>query len=167
MGINNIRLSPSLLAALYPDSLVLEKIQENQFPAPTVYRYLGNHLRKISFLVHYSDAVFLPDDQLEFLGRMLSPCHLGIADVSVLNTAGNPVEILELSRQLRPETLFICGIDPASLGIQDQLKPFTVTTLLGISMLLLPSLNRINQETTEARQYKKQLWLCLQKLFSL
>ncbi len=76
MGINNINLSPELLAGLYPDSLVLEKdpepltreiipekqgLKNNPF-VPTgnnremqfsgTYRFLGNNLRKISFVVH-------------------------------------------------------------------------------------------------------------------
>lgn len=167
MGINNIRLSPSLLSALYPDSLVMEKTPEKRIQAPAGYRFLGNNLRRISFLVHYPDFVFLPDDQLEFLGKMLSPCHLTVGDVSVLNNAIYPVEIKDLNEQLKPQTLFICGIDPASLGLRDPLKPFTITAQQGISTLLIPSLSNINQETPEGKQYKKQLWGCLQKLFSL
>ncbi len=189
MGINNINLSPELLAALYPDSLVLEKdpqqpvreiIQGKHGPThiPLVttgrnqevqlsatYRFLGNNLRKISFVVHYPDAVFLPEDQLEFLSRMLSACHCTIADISVLNAAGAPIDIQELSKQLNPEILFLCGVSAASVNIPELMEPFTITRLQGISMLLLPALNNMNQKTEEGKQLKTKLWNCLQKLF--
>ncbi len=167
MGINNIRLSPSLLAALYPDSLVMVKNQDKRIEAAAGYRFLGNNLRKISILVHYPGLVFLPDAQLEFLGKILSPCHLTIADVALLNNAVNPIKMQELQKHLKPQTVFICGINPASLGISDQLEPFTITVQHGVSTLLLPALTDINRETPEGKQYKKQLWACLQKLFKL
>jgi hypothetical protein len=165
MGINNIQLSRLQLFALYPDVLVMEKNPDGQ-PSVT-YRFLGNNLRKICFVVHYPDVVFLPEDQLEFLSKMLSACHCTIADVSVLNTAGTPVDIQELRKQLNPEMLFLCGIDPASVNLREQGEPFTITLYQGISVLFIPSLGVINQETADGKQLKTKLWNCLQKLFRL
>ena len=154
-----------MLAALYPDSLVMEKDVDGQ--SPLAYPFLGNNRRKICFLVNCPDAVFLPEDQLEFLGRMLSPCHCTLADVSVLNTFVTPVDIKQLIKQLNPEMLFLCGIDPGSVNLGKPGEDFTVTLFQGISLLLLPSLSLINQETPEGKQLKQKLWNCLQKLFGL
>jgi hypothetical protein len=167
MGINNISLSPELLAALYPDSLVMGKT-EKEAEGKEDYPFLGNHLRRISFIVSYPESVFLPDEDLEFLGKMLSACHCSIADISILNTARTPVDIGRLVRQLNPEKLFLCGISPTVLNIRAVPEdPFTITGWQGISVLLIPSFNSMNRKTEESLALKKKLWASLQKLFSL
>jgi hypothetical protein len=191
MGINNISLSPQLLAALYPESLVREKTtpaelrakrpakqgpekkpsskaaEKSAGQAPEDYRFLGENLRKICFVVSCPETVFLPDDQLEFLTRMLSACHCSMADISVLNAARIPVDINKLIQQLQPKILFLCGISPEFLNLSEPPGLFSISDFQGISTLLIPSLNEINQKTSEGTALKKELWSGLKKLFGL
>ncbi|MFI5124116.1 MAG: hypothetical protein ACHQDF_02260 [Chitinophagales bacterium] len=191
MSINNIDLSAEQLAALYPESLVMDR--ETGKPEPgskkitepekktdsktgkkagsretDVYRFLGNNLRRICFIVSYPETVFLPDEQLAFLTRMLSACHCSIADVSVLNAAHTPVDITKLITQLNPGMLFLCGIPPASLNLPEPVEPFTICRFNGISTLLIPSLTLLSQEeTADLIPIKKKLWSSLRTLFNI
>jgi hypothetical protein len=191
MSINNIGLSPELLVSLYRDSLVpdteihasgriggkipdpVEKTaaatgEKAGPPVAEAYRFLGNNLRRICFIVSYPDTVFLPDKQLAFLTKMLSACRCSIADVSVVNTAHTSVDIKKLIIQLSPETLFLCGIPPASLNLQEPVEPFTISDINGISTILIPSLTLLSQEETEDLiPIKKKLWASLRILFKI
>jgi hypothetical protein len=191
MGINNIDLSPELLLALYRDSLVRDRETGKPYPddekvpdpekktnakkggkvgpqAAEAYRFLGNNLRRICFIVSYPDTVFLPDEQLAFLTKMLSACRCSIADVSVLNTAHTAVDIKKLITQLHPETLFLCGIPPASLNVQEPVEPFTISAVNGISTILIPSLTLLSQEDgADLIPIKKKLCASLRTLFNI
>jgi hypothetical protein len=191
MSINHIDLSAEQLAALYPESLVMDREAGKPEPGSKkdtepgkktnsrpgkeasagemeVYRFLGNNLRRICFIVSYPETVFLPDEQLAFLSRMLSACHCSIADISVLNTAHMPVDISRLITQLNPEMLFLCGIPPASLNLPEPVEPFTICRFKGISTLLIPSLTLLShEETADLIPIKKKLWASLRTLFNI
>jgi hypothetical protein len=186
MGINDIKLTSELLAALYPDSLVLVPDQQQRIseempekaekkreeksekkPLAPVYRFLGNNKRRISVIVHHPEAVFLPEEDLAFLGKMFSACHCAIEDIAVLNTFTTPLEFTELKKQLNPEKLLLCDLPAASLNIPELTESFTVTSFQDVSVLMLPSLSSVNQDTAEGIQLKKKLWSSLKKLFSL
>lgn len=192
MDINQVELSSELLAALYPDSLVLEgetgktepgKARKKQYPgkkpasqtggaAPgqsaEAYHFLGNNLRRVCFIVSYPEAVFLPDDQLDFLSKMLLACGCSIADISVLNAGHSPIDINKLITQLNPEKLFLCGITPASLNLPVPMELFQISGFQGISTILIPSLTTLSQkEAAGLVPIKKKLWASLKTLFNI
>jgi hypothetical protein len=188
MSINNILLSTEMLASLYPDSLVMQAgtggpEQQARKPGQEpdsgtgkkavsrpegIYRYLGNNQRRISFIVHYPEAIFLPDDQLAFLTRMLAACHCSIADVSVLNMAHARMDIKKLISQLNPGMLFLCGVSPADLNWQGPEELFSITRFKEMTAILIPSLTTLSQkETPDLIPTKKKLWACLKILFNI
>ncbi|MDP4129903.1 MAG: hypothetical protein Q8918_04400 [Bacteroidota bacterium] len=167
MGINNITLTRELMAALYPDSLVLPTDGETVAKTPGDYRFLGKNLRKICFVVHCPDAVFLPENQLEFLSKILAACHCNMADIALLNAAVNALDFALLKKQLNPEMLFLCGVPPHALPMPETPEPFAIKNFQGISVLVLPSLITLGQDTEGVNQLKKKLWICLRKMFDL
>ena len=106
MGINHIRLSSELIAALYPESLVEgntpEPAKENvRISKPVAdkspaYHFLGENNRSICFLANYPEGDFLPDDQLEFLKKMLAACKLSLNDIALLNIARSAFNLADL-----------------------------------------------------------------------
>src|SRR5436309_179319 len=133
MGINHLRLSSELIAALYPDSLVEEnvspevkenilmqvkenvppQVKENvENPIPVTdknpsYHFLGENNRSICVLANYPQGDFLPEDQLEFLKKMLAACKLSLNDIALLNIARQAINITDVRLQLHPEILFL------------------------------------------------------------
>lgn len=167
MGINNIKLSPELVAALYPGSLVLVNGTSVVAQTPDNLRFLGKNGRKICFIVHNPETEFLPENQLEFLSKILAACHCSLNDIALLNAAGGPPSLQAIKTQLNPEMLFLCGVPPGSLNLPETLQPFSLQNIQGISVLTLPSLSVLSLQTAEAGLLKKKLWSCLQKMFGL
>ena len=103
MGLNDLNLSPNILAALYPSSLVnmdkTDAVPQPQPIQPTAaeltaepksikamdWKYLGNNQKNILIVVNYDNAVHLPDEELNFLTNMLTACKLNLGDVPVLD----------------------------------------------------------------------------------
>jgi hypothetical protein len=160
MGIDNIQLSPALIAALYPETLV-------DTTEVTVYPFLGGNLRSISFLVGYPDYDFIPDEQLHFLRRMLGACKLSLEDVAIVNTGRTPVRLEVLKKQLQPLTIFLWGVPPSSVGVKTDLPEFAISDVDGISLIPVHSPDLMSGDSAGGIELKKRLWSCLQKLFIL
>jgi hypothetical protein len=158
MGINHLQLSPELIAALYPETLVAGK---------DGYPYLGENRRSISFLMNYPDHAFLPDEQLVFLEKMLSACKCNLEDIAILNTATHPVQFTPFIKQMHPGIIFFWGIRSESVGLVTHLKDFDITPLGDISVISVPTPDIMSGNSPEGLELKQRLWACLKKLFNL
>ena len=177
MGINEIQLTPELIALLYPESLVaMEGVFNVKKPvkpanatpeAVTTYPFMGKNHRQISFLVHNPGGDFLPEDQLVFLQKMLAACKYSLDDVALLNTAKIPFDLAQWRLQLTPRIAFLWGITPASVGLKPGLPDFAVSQLDGISVVPVLSPGLMSGINPEGTEYKQRLWACLKKLFIL
>src|ERR1700751_3330394 len=77
MSLDNIQLPPALLQELYKTTLVAYNDQPVNTPgAENALSVLGNNQQKIVIVVDNKEAVFLPDDQFNFLTGILSACKL-------------------------------------------------------------------------------------------
>jgi hypothetical protein len=177
MGINNLQLSPELIAALYPESLVagndpspVKKAQKTEnpvhFPARP-YPYLGKNMRQVTFLVNYSAGDFMPDGEFIFLQKMLAACKYGMDDVALVNTAKISYDFAELRIQFQPRIIFLWGITPQSVSLKPDLPDFSISTLDGILVVPVLSPDLMTGNSPQGIEFKQRLWTCLKKLFSL
>ncbi len=177
MGINHLRLSSELIAALYPDSLVAgnepisakENVMTPKLVADKtpVYPFLGENNRSICFLANYPAEDFLPAEQLGFLKKMLTPCKLSLNDIALLNIAHVTFDLAELRMQLHPQIIFLWGIPPVSVGLKSTLPDFSISVLDGISVVPVLSPDLMSGNLPEGTEFKQRLWICLKKLFTL
>ena len=177
MGINHLQLSSELIAALYPESLVVIKeylpAKENVIsPKPVadktpVYPFLGENNRSICFLVNDPEENFLPAVQRDFLIKMLSACKLSFNDIALVNIAHIPFDLAELRVQLHPQIIFLWGISPLSVGLKSGLPDFNISEVDGISVIPVLSPGLMSGNRPEGIEFKQRLWICLKKLFTL
>ena len=78
MSLNDIRLTASLIADLYPDVLI-EQLGQKRVQRPV--NFLGRNEKNILIVSNEKDAVYLTEQQLAFLMAILEACRLGLADV--------------------------------------------------------------------------------------
>jgi hypothetical protein len=178
MGINDFSLSDEIIAALYPESLVLEKTtgERKKIPAKAEkpgttpvapYPFLGQNSRSISFLVHYPDSEFIPGEQLIFLLKILTACKCSLDDIALVNTAKTPVKMDELKRQLHPGIIFLWGQIPAFADMTKKFPDMSLSLMEGITVIPVSQAEQMGRENAEAVELKKKLWVSLKKLFSL
>lgn len=135
-------------------------------PSPTL-KFLGNHRRKITILVHSPGSPFLPDDQLTFLTKILEACRMNIGDVAILNTATTPVTIAELKQQLKPETILLFGLEPTAIRLPINFPVFRPQPYDECTYLSAPALGQLVQPSEEGRLLKSKLWVCLKTLLDV
>jgi hypothetical protein len=185
MSFQNLELTPLMVSELYRDFLVdaggsgEAAISSGQAAESAVgsgqlavgstpaVKFLGGNQKKITFIVSSPSDVFLPDADLNWLGKMLEACKLNLGDVAVVNIARTPVTVTDIKDALHPHTLIMLGTDPQAILLPMNFPPFNVHQFDGMKLLNTPSPSEMNQPTNEAKLLKSKLWVCLQKLFNL
>lgn len=186
MGLNDIELPASVLASLYPSSLVTagttgtatpEKtsVQPDAEPAslqpatPEVrtsftWKFLGNNKKAVLVVVNHRDIIHLPDDELNFLTTMLTACKLSLGDIILVNynniiEKGGPAAV----NYFKSRQVLLFGIEPADFGLAASFPEYQVQGLANVQYLYSPALSMIADD----QGAKKKLWVSLKKLFGI
>lgn len=174
MSLNNIDLPGIAIAELYKNSLLEEisgKKEQKTEAAPAEKRtkpvsvqYLGRNGKYITILVHYPSDVYLPEEQLNFLGNILKACGLNIGDIAIVNTAMRTLDAETILKELETEKLLVFRNIPL-LGLPGE--PFTIINRGTIPLLTAPALDTINTHSEDSKMLKARLWGCLKQLFDV
>jgi hypothetical protein len=177
MGINDIKLSLSLVAALYPETLV-----DGRDPVPngkpansgltnqteeSAYPFLGKNLQSICFLVSYPDDEFIPDEQLAFLMKILTACRFSLDDIALVNTKHKLVNMETLKNQFNPRIIFLWGTPSTIPGIGREFPDMIISSWHNISILPVSQAELMSRDNPEGLALKRNLWVSLKKLFNL
>jgi len=188
MSLNNIELSdlivsewygPSVLipsgrptAPVTPATVTAQPVTPPPAPPapveePAAYKFLGNHRRKVTILVDSPGAAFLPDDQLNFLTKILEACRMNIGDVAIINHHTSPVAITALRQQLQPSSILLFGIQPTAIRLPINFPVFKLQPYDQCTYLAAPPLQELVGNTADSKLLKSKLWVCLKTLFDV
>jgi hypothetical protein len=166
MSLDNIQLSDIVLQGLYNKSLYVldsHKSALTDMPVSDI-SFLGNNQKKITILVNADAAIYLPDDELNFLMGILTACKLSMADVALVNFAKNPELMYTIiTEQLKAEKVFLFGLNAASIELPLQFPHYQVQQFNNQVYLSSVSLAEMQANKEE----KMKLWNCLKKIFSI
>jgi len=179
MSLNNVKLDPFLLAEMYKDVLVEDHEPGPQHTGPypekkqplvtksgheESWKYLGDFKKKILFIVHYERAVFIPDDQLNFLTTILSACKLSLADIAILNLANAPSGIYKhIQKKFKSNVAILIGITPEKLEMPINFPDFQVQPFDSCTFLSAPGIEQMEND----KLLKSKLWVSLRKIFGV
>lgn len=188
MSLNNIELPHSMLTELYKSSLVdtgdtkpREHSTKQTAATPTTgaimaqpvdsinntptatRRFLGENKKNVLVIVSYTDAVFVPDNALQFFTTMLTACKLSLADVAIVNLAQHPASYKELINELKSKSALLFNIEPSAFGLPMNFPHFQSQSFAGCNFLYAPSLDDLEND----KVLKGKLWTSLKKLFNL
>ena len=165
MDINSIDLNASLLAGLYKDSLVEDQtkaIPNKLTTNPTEgLKFLGENRKNVLVLTNYEDAVFLPDEQLNFLTNILKACKINLGDVAIINIYNKEANYQDLKKLVNQQKALLFSIQPKQIGLPVEFPPFQVQSFDGCQYLVSPSLHELENDLA----LKGKLWTSLQRLF--
>lgn len=167
MSLNNIDLPGIVIAELYKNNLLEASEKESRKETAekkktTQVQYLGKNGKHITILVHYPSDVYLPEEQLNFLGNVLKACGLNIGDIAIVNTAMRTLDAATILKELETDKLLVFRNMPL-LNIPGE--PFTITKLGNIPVLTAPTLETINHDSEDSKLLKSKLWGCLKQMF--
>lgn len=178
MDINHIKLDNNLIADLYSNLLVENKniaetaaisindgiISKERKENFSTIKSLGENSKNILLVVTYKDSAFLPDDQLNFLTKILTACKLSLADVAIFNLhpfAGKPYN--EIISHFNSKTVLLFGLSPKDFGMPIQFPVYQVQAFNKTTFLYSPVLEQLERDPKE----KSKFWKCLKNIFSL
>ena len=166
MSLDNIQLPPTIIQTLYSKSLYdlnTDKSDSNIIHAGSI-GFLGNNQKKICLLVNAADAIYLGDEELNFLLGILTACKLSMADIALINASKKlNLTYTDISTQLKAEKIFLFGLDAQSLELPLQFPHYQIQQFNNQVYLSSASLAALQKDKAE----KMKLWNCLKKIFSL
>jgi hypothetical protein len=170
MSLDDIELPGWLVANLYKNTLIGREsvMQATQLTQGSkTMRFLGNNDKHIVLVVKVENAVFLPDNQLGFIIKMLEACKLNLADVAILNLASTDMQIELIKEQFKPEILILFGPEPSTIGLPFNTPFFQIQSHDSCRYVYAPALVQLSLDTEESKLLKGKLWMCLKLLFEL
>ena len=166
MSLDNIELPAIIIQSLYSKSLYDLKTDESGLDAIQAgsIGFLGSNQKKIALLVNSTQAIYLPDEELNFLLGILTACRLSMADIALINISKNPgLLYTDITEQLKAEKIFLFGLDAEVLALPLQFPHYQVQQFNNQVYLSSPSLSDLQKDKEE----KMKLWNCLKNIFSL
>ena len=162
MGLNDIILTPHLLADLYKDVLI--ETNTTVVPEKAPIRFLGKNERNILIIVNKDDIAFLTDEELTFLTTVLSACGLSLADVAIVNWNTVPaMNCNAIYEEVNDKQVILFDLDPHDFGLPMKFPHFQIQRYDQRVYLYAPPLPEIMNNV----ELKKQLWAALRTFFSL
>jgi hypothetical protein len=164
-SLNNLKLDPRMLEALYGHSLVdnphvVKQADTKKQRAKTeAFNYTGDNKKNITILVR-GNGDPLPEEQISFLEKMLKACKLEASDVAMVNVQNKNIAMEDLVARLKPQQVLAFGTGSGS-------ELFRMENVDGIKYLNAPSLDELMKESDSSRQLKARLWNELKSIFGL
>jgi len=167
MSLDNIQLNAALIESLYSKSLYDLKTSQSPVPADSSkseINFLGSNAKKIIMLVSSEEAIYLPDEELNFLLGILTACRLSMADIALINVLKNPKLIYtDLVEQLKAEKVFLFGLNNEILELPLTFPQYQIQKYSNQVYLSAASLPDLQKDKAE----KLKLWNCLKTIFGL
>jgi hypothetical protein len=165
-SLDNIQLSETILQGLY--SKCLYDLESDKSALTNIQNagigFLGTNQKKIAILVNTETAIYLPDEELNFLLGILTACKLSMADIALVNLAKNEhMNYSVLTDQLKAEKVFLFGLDAGTWALPLQFPHYQVQPFNNQVYLSSVSLSALQADKEE----KMKLWACLKKIFSI
>ena len=179
MDLNHIKLPAAVINELYKTALVepalntgvkeaaisAEKPVMTSTEAITPeWKSLGSNEKNILIVVSNSDAVYLPDNDLNFLTGVLGACKLSLADVAVVNRFHYPeAGYKELIAYFKSRVILLLGVEPAAMGLPINFPHYQLQAFQNNTFLFTPALEAMEKDRLE----KSKLWVSLKRLFNV
>jgi hypothetical protein len=180
------RLPNFIIAGLYKDSLVItqetntsaiqikEQINDKKInrdaalPVPVKKWFLGDNKKNIIILVKDTTAVFINDEWLATLSKLLAACKLNLGDVAIINYFQNNVSLASIKEELKPQRVFMFDVTTNELQMPFSIPNYQVQQYGGCTFMCASGKTLSSSASTEAIvAEKRQLWEKLKIIFGL
>ena len=186
MSLDDIKLSPFVVAKLYENSLIddavssisvgnteIAKDEEKSISDKTTItkkgnfdgiKYLGKNAKNILIVIDEKDHAFLGDEELSFLINILNACSVSMQDVALVNSSNNVDVVYEnLNAQFEPSIVLFLGTEPQLLNFPVQIPQYKIQAYNNQRYLCAPALQKLASDKEE----KKKLWMVLKVMFGI
>lgn len=178
-----VQLSPSVIAALYKDTLVITGRHAGEkpttqvtdkkdkaatdVPPPVTKWYLGDNRQHVVIVVNDDSAVHIADEYLGTLGKLLTACGLTLADVAIVNFARQPRQFTDLKKQLGCTQLLLFNVGTQDIELPFTIPHYQVQQYSGTTIMTAPVTTLSAGNTEAVKKEKRYLWDKLKIIFNV
>lgn len=183
MDADKIILPDFLIAELYKGCLVdldtssynKKAVTEKNLPSEGVItsgstdklKFSGENLKNVTIIINQPDSNDINKKDLTFLTNILKACQLNLADIAIVNTAGQKVTYDLIKEQLGALQIIMFDVEPALIKLPFMIPHFQVQDYAGTAIMMAPALSALNQPDNESRILKTKLWNSLKQVFGI
>lgn len=181
----DIQLPDFVLADLYKNTLVLAPGAAENQPAPPVQVtqklpeikaepvqaeqkpwFLGDNRRGIVIVVREEAAIFINDEWLETLSKLLDALKINLADTAIVNIHQRQVQFAELQQSLHARYIFLFGVTTEQVQLPFTIPEYQIQNYAGCTILRAPAITLAGPaKTTDAvKAEKRKLWESLKRI---
>lgn len=166
MSIDKIQLPPFIHQSIFKNNLIYNKKNHEKISSENEMKitYMGSNKKKIAFLAKDDESKFLDDPSMKFLEGLLAACKLTINDIAFINVAGNNlISYRKITTQLSVSKVLLFGVSAHQIDLPFEIPFFQIQNFQEQQYVLSPSFDELQND----KALKKQLWICLQKIFNI
>ena len=176
-----IELPDFVIAEMFAENLVLveeaakqpvvkkeQPAEKKISPPPATEKkkfYLGDNLKHVAVMVDDNKNIFLDDECLQLLTKMLTACKLTLADIALINISKTPVNYQTLKEKLSPAVFLFFGIESGAVELPFTIPNYQVQNYAESRFMFSVALSTITGNSATEVAEKKKLWAALQKIF--
>ena len=109
--------------------------------------------------------MFINDEWLGTLGKLLAACKLNIGDVAIVNHLNSGVLFPELKEQLQPKHILMFDVSMQDLQLPFTIPNYQVQQYAGITFMTAPVVTLSHAATDAVKTEKRKLWEKLKLIF--
>lgn len=177
MNFNQNQLPNFVLTNLYTNALVIinEQVDEKQTATVSIdepleqnsISFLGENKKQIVILVNEENAVFITDEQYNFLSNLLTACKLNMADVALINLYKSNIHYRKIQQQFAAKNVVLFNVTTSQIQLPFTIPHYQLQDYGGCKFIVANSLNDFMKTTQEAKLLKSKLWVCLRNMFNI
>jgi len=176
----NIRLSPTVIAGLYKNSLVIAKeLQQEQLPEQFTNKkikdgdvigkkwYLGDNQKNILILLKDESAVYINDEWLTTLSKLLVACKLNLGDVAIVNYLHYNKPFVQLKDELQPQLIFMFDVTTNDIQLPFTMPHYQAQQYAGCTFITAPQVTLTGENSDAIKTEKRKLWEKMKIIFKV
>lgn len=148
----------TLFNSFYKDEIIIA--EENSYNPPDLR---GRFERKIFFLTNGEGVPFFIPEIETMFQRMIGNLQSNENEIGILDLKSNAVSFSQLKKMFQPQTIILCGVKTAEVGLQIEAEKNHVIQMNDCKILLADSFAELYKSDSK----KKEIFPSLKKIFSL
>ena len=123
----------------------------------------GGFERKILFVTNGEGVPTFNEDVESMFQRMITNLKSNENEIGIIDLKKNPISFSQLKKFLKPESIILCGIKSAAIGLQIETEKNKVVAMNDCKILITDSFSELHQSEIK----RKEIFPALKKIFSL
>jgi hypothetical protein len=135
-------------------------------PAVQKKWFLGDNKKGIVIVARDTEAVFINDEWLETLSKMLGGLQINLGDTAIVNMHNNPVTFTDIKEQLQARHVIMFGVTTQQLQLPFTVPDYQVQNYAGCTLVGAPvtTLASAAYSTDAIKVEKRKLWESLKRM---